>query len=168
MVVDIGAEYHNYSADITRTFPVNGKFTEEQKIIYQIVLDAQVAGIAACQKGNKFWAPNEVATKIIIRGLVENRVIKKRMDYRKYFMHGTSHYLGLDVHDIGLNGSLAPGNVLTVEPGIYIPKGSDCDPKWWNIGIRIEDDILITEDGHEILSDCIPKTIIEIEYLMAK
>lgn len=168
LVVDIGAEYHNYSADITRTFPVNGKFTEEQKIIYEIVLDAQMAGIEACKKGNKFWAPNEETTKIIIQGLVRNGVIKKRMDYRKYFMHGTSHYLGLDVHDTGLNGSLAPGNVLTVEPGIYIPKGSDCDPKWWNIGVRIEDDILITDNGHEVLSDCVPKTINEIEYLMAK
>jgi len=141
---------------------------EEQKIIYGIVLDAQIAGIEACKKGNKFWAPNEETTKIIIQGLVRNGVIKKRMDYRKYFMHGTSHYLGLDVHDIGLNGSLSPGNVLTVEPGIYIPKGSDCDPKWWNIGVRIEDDILITEDGYEVLSDCVPKTISEIEYLMAK
>ncbi|HIA12652.1 MAG TPA: M24 family metallopeptidase [Flavobacteriales bacterium] len=168
LVIDIGAEYHNYSADITRTLPINGKFTKEQKIIYNIVLDAQNAGIEACKKGNKFWAPNEASTKIIIQGLVQNGVIKKRMDYRKYFMHGTSHYLGLDVHDIGLNGSLAPGNVLTVEPGIYIPKGSDCDPKWWNIGIRIEDDILITKDGYEVLSDCVPKTITEIEYLMAK
>ena len=168
LVVDIGAEYHNYSADITRTFPVSGKFNEEQKIIYNIVLQAQIAGIEACRKGNKFWAPNEETTKIIIRGLVQNGIIKARSDYRKYFMHGTSHYLGLDVHDIGLNGSLAPGNVLTVEPGIYIPSGSECDPKWWDIGIRIEDDILITSEGYEVLSDCVPKTIIEIEYLMAK
>ena len=168
LVVDVGAEYHNYSADITRTFPVSGKFTEEQKIVYNIVLKAQVAGIRACLKGNKFWAPNEETTKIIIRGLVDNGIIRKHGDYRKYFMHGTSHYLGLDVHDIGLNGSLAPGNVLTVEPGIYIPKGSDCDPKWWNIGVRIEDDILITKDGYEVLSDCVPKTVDEIEYLMGK
>jgi Xaa-Pro aminopeptidase len=88
--------------------------------------------------------------------------------YKKYFMHGTSHYLGLDVHDPGTYGKLAAGQVITVEPGIYIPDGSPCDPKWWNIGIRIEDDVLITDSGYEVMSSCIPKTIAEIERIMAQ
>ncbi|MBN4072246.1 aminopeptidase P N-terminal domain-containing protein [Flavobacteriales bacterium AH-315-E23] len=167
IVVDIGAEYHGYSADITRTIPVNGKFTKEQMIIYNIVLEAQQAGIAACQPGNRFWAPNDAAKSVIMRRLYQLKLIESRMDYRNYFMHGTSHYLGLDVHDVGLNGNLSEGNVLTVEPGIYIPEGSPCDPKWWNIGVRIEDDILITKTGYEVLSDCVPKSISEIEKLMA-
>jgi len=166
LVVDIGAEYHGYSADVTRTVPVNGKYTEEQKIIYNIVLDAQKAGIAACIPGNKFWDPNVEATKVIIRRLMQIGLIVKREDYQDYFMHGTSHYLGLDVHDVGLYGSLTPGNVLTVEPGIYIPEGSNCDPKWWNIGVRIEDDVLITKSGADVLSDCVPKEIDDIESLV--
>lgn len=166
VVVDIGAEYHGYSADITRTFPVNGSFTNEQKKIYNIVLEAEEAGIKSCLPGSKFWAPNVAATNIIRQRLFELGITKEKSDYRKYFMHGTSHYLGLDVHDVGLYGELEEGNVLTVEPGIYIPEGSDCDPKWWNIGIRIEDNILITKNGYELLSECVPKTISEIEQLM--
>ncbi len=167
IVVDIGAEYHGYSADVTRTFPVNGKFTKEQMIIYNIVLEAQEAGIAACIPGSRFWAANQAATGVIIKRLLQLKLIKERKDYRNYFMHGTSHYLGLDVHDVGLFGNLSEGNVLTVEPGIYIPEGSPCDPKWWNIGVRIEDDVLITKTGYEVLSDCVPKSISEIEKLMA-
>jgi len=166
LVVDIGAEYHGYAADVTRTLPVNGKFTEEQKTIYNIVLKAQIAGIRACKVGNKFWAPNTAAISVIKKGLLQVGLIEKGFEYRKYFMHGTSHYLGLDVHDAGLYGILKPGNVITVEPGIYIPEGSDCDPKWWNIGIRIEDDVLITSAGPDILSDCVPKSVEEIEKLM--
>ena len=166
LVVDIGAEYHGYAADVTRTLPVNGKFTKEQKTIYNIVLKAQIAGIRACKVGNKFWAPNIAAISVIKKGLLQVGLIEKGFEYRKYFMHGTSHYLGLDVHDAGLYGILKPGNVITVEPGIYIPEGSDCDPKWWNIGIRIEDDVLITSAGPDILSDCVPKSVEEIEKLM--
>ena len=103
-----------------------------------------------------------------MKRLYQYGITKNRQDYRKYFMHGTSHYLGLDVHDVGLYGVLSEGNVLTVEPGIYIPEGSDCDPKWWNIGVRIEDDILITKSGHEVLSDCVPKNPTEIEQIMAE
>jgi len=168
IVVDVGAEYHSYTADVTRTIPVNGTFSEEQRIIYDIVLKAQTEGIRACVPGNKFWAANEKAIEIIADGLLGNGIIAKREEYRNYFMHGTSHYLGLDVHDVGLYGSLKPGNVLTVEPGIYIPIGANCDEKWWNIGIRIEDDILITPTGYNVLSGCVPKSVAEIEQLMSK
>jgi len=166
LVCDIGAEYHNYNADVTRTFPINGKFTQEQKLIYNIVLAAQKEGIKNCIKGNKFWDPHDAATKIIAQGLLDLGIIDKKSKVTKYFIHGTSHYLGLDVHDLGLYGPLQPGNVITVEPGIYIPAGSDCDPKWWNIGIRIEDDILITASEPENLSENVPREINEIEALM--
>ncbi|MDQ3192402.1 MAG: aminopeptidase P family protein [Bacteroidota bacterium] len=166
LVIDIGAEYHGYTADVTRTLPVNGKYSEEQKIIYNIVLEAQNAGIKACKAGNKFWQPHNEATRVIQKRLKEIGVIKYPMESSLYFMHGSSHYLGLDVHDPGLYGSLAPGNVITVEPGIYIPEGSPCDPKWWNIGVRIEDDILITNGEPENLSGKAPRTIAEIEKLM--
>jgi len=129
-------------------------------------LEAQQAGIDACKKGNKFWDPHQAATDIISTHLLKLGIIDKKYNVRKYFMHGTSHYLGLDVHDAGLYGLLEPGNVITVEPGIYIPEGSDCDPKWWNIGIRIEDDILITDGEPEVLSAKAPRKIEEIEALM--
>lgn len=166
LVSDVGAEYHGYTADVTRTIPVDGKFSEEEKTIYNLVLKAQQAGIDSCKIGNKFWEPHNAATRIITDGLIELGIIEKRWHVRKYFMHGTSHYLGLDVHDPGLHEPLQAGNVITVEPGIYIPEGSDCDPKWWNIGIRIEDDILITEKGPENLSNKAPRTIEAIEELM--
>jgi Xaa-Pro aminopeptidase len=166
LVSDIGAEYHGYTADVTRTLPVDGIFSEEEKIIYNIVLKAQQAGIDLCKPGNKFWDPHNAATKIITDALLELGIIKKSYHVQRYFMHGTSHYLGLDVHDAGLNGPLEPGNVITVEPGIYIPEGSECDKKWWNIGIRIEDDILITTSDPDILSAKAPRTIEKIESLM--
>jgi len=166
LVSDIGAEYHGYTADVTRTLPVDGHFSKEESIIYNIVLKAQQAGIDSCKVGNKFWTPHNAATKIITDELLALGIIEKYYHVQRYFMHGTSHYLGLDVHDLGLNGTLQPGNVITVEPGIYIPEGSDCDPKWWNIGIRIEDDILITEHGPENLSAKAPRKIEEIEALM--
>ena len=166
LVSDIGAEYHGYTADVTRTIPVDGHFSVEETIIYNLVLKAQQAGIDSSKAGNKFWEPHNAATKIITDGLLELGIIEKSYHVQRYFMHGTSHYLGLDVHDAGLFGTLQPGNVITVEPGIYIPEGSDCDPKWWNIGIRIEDDILITENGPENLSAKAPCTIEEIEALM--
>ncbi len=166
LVSDIGAEYHGYTADVTRTLPVDGHFSEEEKIIYNLVLTAQQAGIDSSKTGNKFWEPHQAATKIITEGLLELGIIEKSYHVQRYFMHGTSHYLGLDVHDAGLFGTLQPGNVITVEPGIYIPEGSECDPKWWNIGVRIEDDILITPFGPENLSEKAPRTIEEIEALM--
>ena len=168
LVSDVGAEYHGYTADVTRTLPTDGKFSEEEKMIYNIVYEAQEAGISACKKGNKFWDPHNAASEIISNRLFKLGIIKKKSHVRKYFMHGTSHYLGLDVHDAGLYGPLEKGNVITVEPGIYIAEGSDCDPKWWNIGIRIEDDILITNGEPIILSEKAPRKIVEIEALMKK
>lgn len=168
IVMDIGAEYHGYTADVTRSFPINGKFTPEQKIIYQIVYDAQKAGIEACLPGNSFQEPHKAASKVITDGLIKNGIIKDESEVSKYFTHGTSHYLGLDVHDPGTYGKLQPNSVITVEPGIYITEGADCDKKWWNIGVRIEDDVLITPDGYRVMSDCVGKTIGEIEALMAQ
>jgi Xaa-Pro aminopeptidase len=163
---DMGAEYHGYTADVTRTLPVSGKFSNEQKTIYELVLKAQEAGIAACKPGNDFTSPDKAAKEVIKKGLKELGITKDEGDYRKYFMHGTSHYLGLDVHDAGTYGSLKPGNIITVEPGVYINEGSPCDPKWWNIGIRIEDDILINENGYENLSISSPRTVEEVESMM--
>jgi Xaa-Pro aminopeptidase len=166
IVVDAGAEYHGYTADITRTLPVNGKYNEQQRLIYNIVLEAQQAGIEACKPGANFWDAHNAASAIIKKRLVEAGIIKSESEYIKYFMHGTSHYLGLDVHDCGLYQKLEPGMVITVEPGIYISEGADCDPKWWNIGVRIEDDVLITEQSYEVISDYAPKSPDAIEALM--
>ena len=166
IVLDMGAEYHGYTADVTRTLPVGGRFTEAQRRLYELVLNAQAAGIAACQPGNAFNAPHLAAVGVIRQGLLDLGIIKNGEDYRRYFFHGTSHYLGLDVHDPGSMGLLTAGNVLTVEPGIYVPDGSPCDPKWWNTGIRIEDDVLITQSGHEVLSAKAPRSSDEIEKIM--
>jgi len=168
LVSDVGAEYHGYTADVTRTIPPSGKYSKEEKIIYNLVLKAQEAGIKASQEGTSFWMPGSAAQKVIAEGLVKLKIIETEFEVRKYFMHGTSHYLGLDVHDAGLYGNLEVGTVITVEPGIYIAEGSDCDEKWWNIGVRIEDDILITKEGPENLSASSPRTIKEIEAMMAK
>jgi Xaa-Pro aminopeptidase len=168
LVCDVGAEYHGYTADVTRTLPVDGRYSPEEASIYNLVLKAQEAGIAQCKPGNAFTDPNDAAVKVVYEGLMDLGIIKKPSEFRQYFFHGTSHYLGLDVHDPGTYGKLAAGQVITVEPGIYIPDGSPCDPKWWNIGIRIEDDVLITDSGYEVMSSCIPKTIAEIERIMAQ
>jgi len=168
LVSDVGAEYHGYTADVTRTIPPSGTFSKEEKAIYELVLKAQDAGIEAAKVGASFWAPHMVAQQIIASGLMKLGLIKLPNEVRNYFMHGTSHYLGLDVHDAGLYGILEANQVITVEPGIYISEGSDCDPKWWNIGVRIEDDILITEKGPVNLSAKAPRTVEAIEALMAK
>jgi Xaa-Pro aminopeptidase len=168
VLMDVGAEYREYTADITRTIPANGKFTEEQRQIYLLVYEAQEAGFAQCKVGNAFKATHEAAEKVIAAGLKKLGIIADESDVRRYFPHGTSHYLGLDVHDRGTYGPFRPNTVITVEPGIYIPEGSPCDPKWWNIAVRIEDDILITEKGWENLSAGAPRTIAEIEALMAQ
>ncbi len=166
VLADCGAEYHGYTADVTRTYPVSGTFSTEQRIIYNIVLEAQDSGIAACRAGAPFKAPHEAATRVIARRLVELGIIESETDVREYFMHGTSHYLGLDVHDCGTRGPLKPNTVITVEPGIYIAEGSRCDRKWWNIGVRIEDDILVTNGTPENLSAHLPRTIADIEAVM--
>lgn len=166
MVMDVGAEINGYSADVTRTIPVNGIYSEEQKAIYNLVLKAQKAGIEQCRENNSFFAPHQAANEIIAEGLVELGIIKDASNVGQYFLHGTSHYLGLDVHDVGTYGNLAKGMIITVEPGIYIKAGSDCDQKWWNIGVRIEDDILITGKDPRNLSGFIPKEIKDIEAVM--
>ena len=166
LLSDVGAEYHGYTADVTRTMPVDGKFSKEEKIIYDIVLEAQDKAIEACIPGNPFYITNTIATTVISQRLQELGLIKSPFEIRRYFMHGTSHYLGLDVHDAGTRGEFQPNTVITVEPGIYIKEGSPCDPKWWNIGVRIEDDILITDSLPENLSGCIPRSTKEIEKMM--
>ncbi|MCH8317117.1 MAG: aminopeptidase P N-terminal domain-containing protein [Bacteroidetes bacterium] len=168
VLMDLGAEYRGYTADVTRTIPANGKFSEEQKQIYQVVYQAQEKAFKSCKKGNPFSAPHRTAKKIISEGLIALGIIQSESEVSRYFPHGTSHYLGLDVHDRGNRGTLEPGMVITVEPGIYIPEGSDCDQKWWGIAVRIEDDILITENGWENLSKLAPRKIDEIEAMMAK
>lgn len=166
LVIDAGAEYHGYTADVTRTLPVDGNFSKEERLIYDIVYQAQEAGIKACKAGNEFRGPHYAAAAVIGDKLFELGITKKKEDYTTYFFHGTSHYLGLDVHDAGNKGKLAPGNVITVEPGVYIPAGSPCDPKWWNIGVRIEDDVLITSGEPENLSGKLPRKSEEVEAVM--
>ncbi|MFD2246509.1 aminopeptidase P family protein [Pontibacter ruber] len=168
VLMDVGAEYGGYTADVTRTIPANGKFTPEQKAIYELVLKAQEAGFKQCRVGNSFQAPGKAAQEVIAEGLQKLGIIKDKASVRQYFPHGTSHYLGLDVHDAGTYGAFRPNTVITVEPGIYIPEGSPCDKKWWGIGVRIEDDILITEKGWENLSNLAPRTVTEIEKVMAQ
>jgi Xaa-Pro aminopeptidase len=165
VLMDIGAEYKGYSGDITRTVPVKGVFSPEEKAIYEIVLKALEAGIEACYPGSDFQKVDQAARKVIDEGLIELGLVKPG-ERHPYFPHGTGHHLGLDVHDRGGYGKLEPGMVLTVEPGIYIPVGSNTDPKWWKIGVRIEDNILITEHGHKNLSSFVPKTVEDIESIM--
>ncbi|MFV7235554.1 aminopeptidase P N-terminal domain-containing protein [Flavobacterium sp. ZB4R12] len=166
VLMDLGAEYHGYSADVTRTIPANGKFSTEQKLIYDLVYDAQEAGIATAKIGNGFGAPDTAARKVISDGLIKLGITKTADESRKYFPHGTSHHIGLDVHDPGLYNNFEENMVLTVEPGIYIPNGSDCDKKWWGIAVRIEDDILITANGPVNLSGEAPRKSNDIELLM--
>lgn len=166
VLMDLGAEYHGYTADVTRTIPANGRFSKEQKQIYNIVLEAQEAGIEASVVGAPFQAPGMAAKAVIARGLKKLGIITEQKEVAKYFPHGTSHYLGLDVHDKGTYGPLKENTVITVEPGIYIPEGSACDEKWWGIAVRIEDDILITGDGPINLSKIAPRTTNEIEAVM--
>lgn len=168
VLMDLGAEYHGYTADVTRTIPANGKFTKEQKQIYELVYQAQEAAFRMCQPDSSFGAPHKAARKIIDKGLKELGIIKDENERHSYFPHGTSHHLGLDVHDRGNYERLKPGMVITVEPGIYIPEGSNCDKKWWGIAVRIEDDILITDKGWENLSKMAPRKTEEIEAIMAK
>jgi Xaa-Pro aminopeptidase len=168
VLMDLGAEYHGYTADVTRTIPANGKFSPEQKIIYDLVYEAQEAGIATVKIGNRFDAPDQAARDIISNGLVKLGIINTPKESRKYFPHGTSHHIGLDVHDPGMYNTLDKDMVLTVEPGIYIPNGSDCDKKWWGIAVRIEDDILVTANGPINLSADAPRKSNEIESLMAE
>jgi len=181
LLIDAGAEYDCYASDVTRTFPVNGRFSPAQQALYEVVLAAQSAAIDQVRPGNHWNAPHLAAVRVLTRGLVRLGILKgrpaelvKRDAYRRFYMHRTGHWLGMDVHDVGdyKVGEewrvLEPGMVLTVEPGVYIPTGTrGVSRKWWNMGIRIEDDVLVTRDGNEVLSDGVPKTVPEIEALMA-
>lgn len=182
VLIDAGCELQHYASDITRTFPVNGKFSDEQKAIYQIVLDAQLAAIEEVKAGNHWNAPHEVSVKVITEGLVKLGLLKGDIDqlmeqeaYRDFYMHKIGHWLGMDVHDVGdykIEGEwrvLEPGMIMTVEPGIYIaPDNKNVPKKWRGIGIRIEDDVLVTKTGYDILSKDVPKTVKEVEAMCRK
>ena len=168
VLMDLGAEYRGYTADVTRTIPANGIFTKAQKEIYDIVYDAQEAGIALYTVGGSMAAPNQAAIKIISKGLFALGIVKSVDEKHPYFPHGTSHHIGLDVHDPGNYGNFEENMVVTMEPGIYIPEGSNCDEKYWGIAIRIEDDILVTKNGPVNLSSEAPRTVNEIEAMMSK
>lgn len=163
VLMDVGAQYHGYTADVTRTIPANGKFTHEQKLIYQLVYDAQEAAFKLCKDGTSFQELDRVSRKVILDGLVKLGIAKTKEEAGKYYPHGLGHHIGLDVHDRGNYGTIKKGMVLTIEPGIYIPKNSNCDPKWWTIAVRIEDDLLIREKDYELLSRNAPRKIEEVE-----
>jgi Xaa-Pro aminopeptidase len=181
LLIDAGCEYELYASDITRTFPINGRFTPEQRAVYEVVLQAQHAAIDKARPGNHWNEPHDAAVKVITQGLLKLGILKGKLstlirdgEYRRFFMHRTGHWLGMDVHDVGdykLGEQwrlFEPGMVLTVEPGIYIPAGSrGVAKRWWNIGIRIEDDVAITRDGNEVLTQELVKDADGIETLMS-
>jgi Xaa-Pro aminopeptidase len=185
LLVDAGAEYQGYASDITRTFPVNGKFTEPQREVYDVVLDVQLACIEATKTGNTVKSRQDLSIELLTEGMKklgllkgETRDLIKKKTFMKYYMHGVGHYIGLDVHDAGRyfteqqaknSRPFAPGMVLTVEPGLYIPPDDKTAPaKYRGIGIRIEDDVLVTENGNVNLTAKVPKDADEIEALMSK
>jgi Xaa-Pro aminopeptidase len=182
VLIDAGCEYACYASDITRTFPVGGHFTPEQRAVYDVVLEANLAAIAKVRPGNHWNEPHEAAVRVVTQGLIRLGLLKGRPAklerdgaYRRFFMHRTGHWLGMDVHDVGdyKTGEawrvLEPGMVLTVEPGIYIPRGARGVPKrLQGIGVRIEDDVVVTRNGAEVLSDGVPKDPDQIEALMAE
>ena len=179
VLIDAGAEYQGYAADITRTFPVNGRFNIAQREIYELVLEAQNAAINKVKPGKHWNDPHEAAVRVLTRGMLELGLLKgnlksliKESAYSKFYMHRTGHWLGMDVHDVGdykVDGEwrlLEKGMVLTVEPGLYIPAGTRGVKRWWNIGVRIEDDVAVTKDGHDVLSAGLPRSCEEIEAVM--
>ena len=179
LLIDAGCELDGYASDITRTFPVNGKFSAAQRDIYQLVLAAQAAAIAEVVPGASWNAPHDAAVRVLAQGLIEFGLCKGSVDkviesgdYRQFYMHRTGHWLGLDVHDAGdykRDGAwrkLEPGMVLTVEPGCYIRPGAGVPAHFANIGIRIEDDVAVTAKGNEVLTLAAPKTVADIEALM--
>jgi Xaa-Pro aminopeptidase len=164
ILMDLGAEYHGYTADITRTIPVNGKFSPEQKAIYELALKAQEAAMKICKPGIKRSVLTDTCRAVVNRGLIELGIAKPG-EKHMYFPHGVSHHIGLDVHDRG-DAMIEENNTIVIEPGIYIPENAPCDKKWWGIAVRIEDDFLITKDGYEHLSKIAPRTVKDIEDLM--
>jgi Xaa-Pro aminopeptidase len=184
VLIDAGCEYQHYASDVTRTFPVGTRFSEPQRQIYEIVLKAQKTAIEVCRPGTGFNVPHETALRILVEGLTHLGLLHgdveeliESNEHQRFCPHKTSHWLGIDVHDVGdyrVDGhwrELEPGMVLTVEPGIYIQDDDanmDLDPRWRGIGVRIEDDVLITRKGHEVLTRSIPKEIAEIEALRSQ
>lgn len=168
LLMDVGAEYHGYTADVTRTVPANGKFSNDQKLIYNLVYEAQEAAFKLLKDGAKWNDASVAAREVIANGLFDLGIIKDKKEVGKYYPHGLSHHIGLDVHDRGYSQILKKDMVITIEPGIYIPPGSDCDKKWWSIAVRIEDDALITENGYELLSAFAPRKTDDIEKMMAQ
>ena len=179
VLIDAGCELDGYASDITRTFPVSGKFSGPQRDIYQLVLAAQAAAIAQVKPGNEWQAPHDAAVKVLAQGMVDLGLCKgsadsviESGDYRRFYMHRTGHWLGMDVHDAGdykRNGAwlaLKPGMVLTVEPGCYVRPAEGVPEQFWNIGVRIEDDALVTDSGCEIITAAAPKNVDDIELLM--
>ena len=182
LLIDAGCEFGGYASDITRTFPINGRFTPAQKAIYQLVLDAQDAAIAKAKPGKRWNEPHDAAVAVLTRGLVKLGLLKGRTDnlikegaYRRFYMHRTGHWLGMDVHDVGDYRvddkwrKFERGMVFTVEPGLYIaPHSKGVGKEWWGIGVRIEDDVLITAQGCQVITAAAPKRVEEIEALMAR
>ena len=179
LLIDAGAEYNGYAGDITRTFPVNGRFSGPQKEVYEIVLAAQAAAMAVVKPGTTWSASHDAALRVLTQGMADMKLLAGEVDglieqeaYKRFYMHRTGHWLGLDVHDAGeykVDGvwrALKPGMVLTVEPGMYIRPAEDVPEAYWNIGIRIEDDVCVTTQGCEVLSHGAPKTVAEIEALV--
>jgi Xaa-Pro aminopeptidase len=181
LLIDAGCELDGYASDITRTFPVNGKFSAAQKDIYELVLAAQIAAIEKVSTKNHWNAPHEAALNVLVQGFIDFGLCQGTKDevlengtYRQFYMHRTGHWLGLDVHDageykdkVGQWRQLQVGNVLTVEPGCYIRPAENVPEHFWNVGIRIEDDVVVTNSGCEVLTKDAPKTILEIELVMA-
>ena len=165
--MDAAGEFRGYSSDVTRSFPVSGKFSAEQKAIYEVVLKAQQAGIDKCRAGVSVGTVGSACSDELAKGMVALGIIKSPNELGRYYMHGFGHGIGLDVHD-PMPGTLAPGATLTVEPGIYIKAGSPCDQKWWNIGIRIEDAILVTDGAPVNMSIAAPRSVADIERAMAR
>ncbi len=179
LLIDAGCELDGYASDITRTFPVNGRFSAAQRDAYQLVLSAQLAAIAKVGPGNAWNEPHDAAVRVLAQGMLDLGLLKGSLDetleketYKRFYMHRTGHWLGLDVHDAGEYKhagawrSLAPGMTLTVEPGLYIRAAQDVPPALAGIGIRIEDDVLVTPDGREVLSGEAPKRVDDVEALM--
>lgn len=168
LLMDVGAEYHGYTADVTRTVPADGKFSAEERAIYQLVYDAQEAAFKTLKNGSKWSDAGKAAKDVIAEGLLKLGIIKDKSEVGKYFPHGLGHHIGMDVHDRGSYETLQKDMVITIEPGIYIQEGSPCDKKWWSIAVRIEDDLLITETGYELLSHFAPRKIEDIEKMISQ
>ena len=173
LLIDAGCEVGGYAADITRTFPINGKFSKAQKIIYQLVLKAQMAAINAIGPNKKINDMHKTACNVLKQGLIKLNILKKDEELSQFYMHNSGHFIGLDVHDIkdyktSNDSKFKKGMVITVEPGIYIRKNAKINNAYWNIGVRIEDDVLVTEDGRKVLSSALVKKVVDIEAFMKK